>query len=161
MAFCANCGSPVDEGAPFCGNCGNPVAPKQSSGFANEGGYPEYQAQPVYQNQTNMSFDPQDVEQNKVMAVLAYLGILALIPYFAAPNSKFARTHAIQGLNLLILCAIAEVISIVLVVVLIGVFLAWAVGIFAAVLSIMGIINAFQGTYKELPLISKIKIIKN
>ena len=47
--------------------------------------------------------DPADVNANKVMGVLAYLGILVLIPIFAAKGSKFARSHANQGLILLIL----------------------------------------------------------
>ena len=33
--------------------------------------------------------DPQDVQDNKAMAVLAYIGILVLIPLFAAKKSKF------------------------------------------------------------------------
>jgi uncharacterized membrane protein len=44
--------------------------------------------------------DP-DVEQNKGIAVLAY--ILFLVPLVAAPNSKYARYHANQGLLLFIL----------------------------------------------------------
>lgn len=36
------------------------------------------------------------------MAVLAYFGILVLIPILAAKESKFARFHANQGLILLI-----------------------------------------------------------
>ena len=47
-------------------------------------------------------FDPQDIASNKVMGVLAYIGILVLIPIFAAKNSPFARFHANQGLILFI-----------------------------------------------------------
>ena len=47
-------------------------------------------------------FDKADVEQNKVMAILAYFGILVLIPILAAKDSKFARFHANQGLLLCI-----------------------------------------------------------
>ena len=46
------------------------------------------------------SFHPQDIAQNKAMAILAYLGILVLIPIFAAKNSAFAKFHANQGLIL-------------------------------------------------------------
>ena len=31
-----------------------------------------------------------DAEENKVFAILAYIGILVLVPILAAPNSKFA-----------------------------------------------------------------------
>ncbi len=47
--------------------------------------------------------DP-DVEKFKGLAVLAY--IFFLIPLIAAPNSKFARFHANQGLLLFILLVI-------------------------------------------------------
>ena len=44
--------------------------------------------------------DAADIEQNKVYAVLAYLGILFLVPLLAAPNSRYARYHANQGIVL-------------------------------------------------------------
>ena len=39
------------------------------------------------------SKDPEklDIEENKVFAVLAYIGILFLVPLLAAPRSRFAR----------------------------------------------------------------------
>ncbi|MDO4733556.1 MAG: zinc ribbon domain-containing protein, partial [Bacillota bacterium] len=43
---------------------------------------------------TTGDFDKADIEQHKVMGVLAYLSWLVLIPIFAAPKSKFARFHA-------------------------------------------------------------------
>jgi hypothetical protein len=48
------------------------------------------------------SFAPQDIQQNKAMSILAYIGILALVPVFAARNSAYAKFHANQGLLLLI-----------------------------------------------------------
>ena len=54
---------------------------------------------------TTNEHNPQDIEQNKVMAILAYLGILVLIPLFAAKESKFARFHTNQGL-ILCICGI-------------------------------------------------------
>ena len=53
------------------------------------------------------SFDPADVQSNKVMGVLAYLSWLVLIPLFAARNSPFARFHCNQGIVL----ALAEVLA--------------------------------------------------
>ena len=43
-----------------------------------------------------------DVESNKAMAVLSYLGILVLVPLLGAKNSPFARFHTNQGLILCI-----------------------------------------------------------
>jgi hypothetical protein len=44
--------------------------------------------------------DADDIEKNKVFAVLAYIGILFLVPLLAAPQSRFARYHTNQGIVL-------------------------------------------------------------
>lgn len=99
--------------------------------------------------------DPADVNANKVMGVLAYLGILVLIPIFAAKGSKFARFHANQGLILLILeIVIYAACRFVGLYTLMG-LLDLVVFIFA----LIGIINAAKGEAKPLPLIGKIRII--
>ena len=43
-------------------------------------------------------FESQDIQDNKVMNILAYIGILVLVPIFAAKNSKVARFSSNQGL---------------------------------------------------------------
>lgn len=113
---------------------------------------------------TTAEFDRQDIQNNKAMGILAYLGILVLIPIFAAKDSKFARFHANQGL----LLAIAEVGSSFICGILSRIpwigwtfnGLQWAVYIACTVFTILGIINAAKGQAKELPLIGKIKILK-
>ena len=109
------------------------------------------------------SFDPADVQSNKVMGVLAYLSWLVLIPLFAARNSPFARFHCNQGIVL----ALAEVVAGVI----LGIgrrlpLIGWAfrlVGILASVawivLAVIGILNALNGRAKELPIIGGIKIL--
>ena len=57
---------------------------------------------------TTSEYDPQDIEENKFMAILAYFGILVIIPILAAKDSKFARFHSNQGL---ILCITAILYS--------------------------------------------------
>lgn len=44
----------------------------------------------------------QDVEENRAVAILAYISILFLAPWLAAPKSKFAQYHANQGAILFI-----------------------------------------------------------
>ena len=109
------------------------------------------------------SFDPADVQANKVMGVLAYLSWLVLIPLFAARNSPFARFHCNQGIVL----ALAEVLAGVI----LGIarrlpLIGWVfrlVGILASVawivLAVIGILNALNGRAKELPLIGGINIL--
>lgn len=110
-------------------------------------------------------FNPKDIEQNKVMAVLAYLGILVLVPIFAAKESKFARFHANQGL---ILCIIGIILYFAVVILMsismklaaiLSLFL-WLIELGILVLAIIGIINAVKGRAKELPLVGKYRILK-
>ena len=98
---------------------------------------------------TTASYAAADVQNNKVMAVLSYIGILVLIPILAAKESPFARFHANQGL-ILFLC---EIIFAVANMILSAIFA-------FLVLLILGIVNAAQGMAKELPLIGKFRILK-
>ncbi len=117
-------------------------------------------------------YTQEDINQNKMMAVLAYLGILVLIPLFAAKESKFARFHSNQGLILLILYGILMVFRLLLGAV-------WRVNLYFVtythpavtwitfllsipllVLSIIGIVNVVNGKAKELPVVGKFKLIK-
>lgn len=94
--------------------------------------------------------DAKDIEDNKIMAILAYLGILVLVPIFAAKESKFARFHANQGL---ILCIVGIILGFVPI-------LKWFAWIFELVFAVLGIMNAAKGLAKELPLIGKYKLLK-
>lgn len=113
-------------------------------------------------------FSQQDINSNKVMAILAYLGILVLVPIFAAKDSKFARFHANQGLVLFlaevafyivltIVSAIILAISWKLYFIITILSLVWIVFL---VLAIIGIINAANGKAKELPVIGKFTLLK-
>ena len=113
-------------------------------------------------NDTTSQFDPQDINNNKGMSVLAYIGFLFLVPLLACPNSKFARYHTNQGLVLFLLeFALGVILGIIPIAgLIIGGLLSAVGGIFTLVLMIMGIINAAQGQAKELPLIGKITLLK-
>lgn len=95
-----------------------------------------------------------DIEENKALTFLSYLGILALVPLLAKKDSKFAQFHAKQGLVLFVgWFAIAWIAGFIP-------FLGWflivpAVCIFGIVLSIMGLINVANGEMKELPVIGE------
>lgn len=127
-------------------------------------------------------YDEKDIDDNKFMGIISYLGPLCLVPYFVSKNSKFAKYHAIQGLNLfiieLIISACSRFLEIFVQVPKIcelwgevnyqcGTVTPWwidlpvgVVEIFTFVIAIIGIINAAQGKVKELPIISKVKIVK-
>lgn len=100
----------------------------------------------------------EDIEKNKIMGVLAYLGILVLVPLLSAKDSPFAQYHANQGLVLLIAGLIVGAASAFPI---IGWFIVGPIGgILLFILAIMGIINAANGEMKPLPLIGQYTIIK-
>lgn len=113
---------------------------------------------------TTSQFDPNDIQQNKVMAVLAYLSWLVLVPIFGAKNSPFARFHANQGLAL----AIAEIICWVVLGILVKLpLIGWIFGLVEGIFSlvclvfaIIGIVNAANGRAKELPIVGKFRVLK-
>ncbi len=103
-----------------------------------------------------------DVEKNKVMGILAYLGILWLVPFLAAKDSPFAKYHCNQGIVLILAWIAAWIVTIVLDMVLVFIpFLGWflmlvlhfCLFVGGLVLAVIGIINAANGACKPLPLI--------
>lgn len=168
MAFCGNCGTKMEDGVKFCPSCGAP------SGAQAEA-QPGQQTQQAYSAKlqelnntadTTEQFDAQDIQGNRVMAILSYLGFLVLIPMLAAKDSPYARYHANQGLVLFV----AEVVYSIAFRIVRGIlraihlgFLAGIlriVGIVFLVLAVIGIVNAVNGRAKELPVIGGIRFLK-
>ena len=92
-------------------------------------------------------------EQKKLMGVLAYLGILIIIPFLMAKDDPFVKFHIKQGLLLVI---------VELAVWLIGsaMWSLWTilglVNLATFILAVIGIVNVVQGNQKELPLIGSL-----
>ncbi|OWR31108.1 hypothetical protein CDO73_08185 [Saccharibacillus sp. O23] len=108
------------------------------------------------QNPYNRQSDPQDAEQNKTIAAVAY--ILFFLPLLAARDSRFAMYHANQGL-LLLLAIIAG--NIVLgFIPIIGWILLPIFGLASFVYLIFGIMNAVNGKMQPLPFMPNIEILK-
>lgn len=116
----------------------------------------------------NEAFDSEDIEKNKSMAVLAYLGILVLIPLFNAKESPYARFHTNQGLVLCIAAILYSIACSIINAIILAI--SWKLyfitsilgfaGIAFLVLAVMGIVNAVNGRVKELPLLGKYRIVK-
>lgn len=123
-----------------------------------------------------------DIETNKGISLISYLGPLCFIPFLLGKESKFVSYHAKQGLNLFIFEVIFGFISYFLKALIqvpkmcniLGDFQyecgvvspLWLtlpitlVELFFASISLIGIIYACQGKAKEVPVIGKFKIIK-
>ena len=197
MAFCINCGAKLPDAAKFCAECGTAVHKAEETKYENTASNNEAYKEtahevPPQQEKSNTAegksgafddfinemkntadetgnMDAEDVKNNKVFAIFAYIGWLVLIPILAAPNSKFARFHANQGLVLAIIStgwAIADAILVALFSFLfypVGVIIGAVMGIAAiafVALMIIGIVNVAENKAKELPIIGKIKILK-
>ena len=94
-------------------------------------------------------------DQDKIMLVLAYLGVLALIPLLSVKDSEFVRWHAKNGLMLGIAgLLIIVVLNFLLPVV--GCFL-WPLETLAfAVLTVMAITKALRGERWRIPAVTDI-----
>ena len=101
-------------------------------------------------------YDEKDINDNKVMAALSYIGILVLVPLIASKESRFAKFHANQGVILLAIEVAAYLLSYIPVIRIV----AYAVELLTLVFSIIGIINAVKGEAKELPYIGHFRFIK-
>ena len=87
-----------------------------------------------------------------LMGVLAYIGILVLIPFFMAKDDPFVKFHIKQGLVLL---------AIEIIIIILGSMfwrfwmLAQFLNLAVLILSIIGIVNGVQKQQKELPLVGQ------
>lgn len=125
------------------------------------------------------NFNKKDIEDNKGMAILSY--ILPPIPYFALKKSKWVKYHAVQGMNLFVIALaysilfyiLSSVIKVTKTCTLWGIeyecgkvtprWVTWPLGIIGmliGVIAIIGMFNVINGKAKELPVVNKIKIIK-
>lgn len=122
-------------------------------------------------------FNKQDVDQNKIMGILSYCSLLVLVPIFAGrKDSEYTRFHARQGFTLALMWVAAWIIFGILGAIVkvpryfLGVvvgytsspiitILGWVVNVGILVLAIFGIINACQGTKKEIPLVGSLDLL--
>ena len=110
---------------------------------------------------TTSYFDKQDIESNKVMALLCYIGILWLIPMLAAKDSKFAQYHVNQGIVLTLGSLVVSVACFIIVLIpILGWIVAPIAGLIPTAMMILGIVNVCQGKAKELPFIGSYRILK-
>ena len=164
--FCPHCGAPISAGPDFCQVCGRELAP--GSKFCPQCGATVGASQThLAAQRPSIYSEEEDIRQNKAMAILAYIGILVLIPIFAAKDSPYARYHANQGLVLLLAAVIYSVAYFILsaILMLISLYLSiivtllGLVSIAFLVFMILGIVNAATGQKKPLPLIGKITLL--
>lgn len=166
MAFCKACGRQLEDGTKFCGSCGAAVEENINNGTnnTNNNGYTF--------TDTTSSYDPNDIEQNKVVCGISYISILFFLPLVACPNSRFGKFHANQALILLIAWAILGTAGGVCTGVIgalpfIPDFIKHTANALIGVITgfgptagmVFGLVNALNGKAREIPLIGKFNLI--
>lgn len=99
------------------------------------------------------AFDKKDIEDNKVIAAIGYIGILCLIPLLAKKDSKFCQEHGKQGFVLFIFEVAVMILGMLPV---IGWLLVGPIGsIIALILSLICLIKTLQGEFWEIPVLGQ------
>jgi uncharacterized membrane protein len=91
-------------------------------------------------------------ERNTLMAVLAYLSILVIIPLLVVKNDAFVTFHVKQGLVLAIIGLIVSALGMSMMIWILFPIIS-IINLGLLILSIMGIVNVVQGQEKKLPLV--------
>jgi uncharacterized membrane protein len=109
MAFCANCGAALADGAAFCAGCGKPV---EKINAANTGTTPAPTLTPAAPAAAGSAAAASGLTPN-VAGALAYIlgfitGIIFLVlePY---KNDRFVRFHAMQSIFYSVACIVFSI----------------------------------------------------
>lgn len=139
-------------------------APQQTQqNQQNQQGFQQPYGQPQYQQYDpadhTAEFDPRDIQDNKLFAVVPYLlGIIAgLIVGIYVKESPFVKFHIKNAIRLEIATILALLVAIVPV---IGWIVAIVLCLALVVVDIIAIVWALQGKAKDLPIISGIGFLK-
>jgi len=95
--------------------------------------------------------EDKEVQEGKIFGIMAYIGILCLLPLLLKKENKFALFHGKQGLVLFL----GEVIfSFIGIVPFLG-WIIWFLGMTVCfIFSIVGIIQALSGNYWKMPIVA-------
>ncbi len=149
MKFCPNCRKIYSDNDNNCAECGCALqdVPAQAASAAA----------PSYDH--TAEFDPRDISDNKVLAMLPYLtGFIGIIIALLAGNtSPYTRFHMIQALKIQVCTALSSLLAIIPI-------LGWiAVGVCAVisiVLNLIGFFTVCAGKAEEPAIVRNFKFLK-
>ena len=168
MKQCPNCAHPCDDNTAFCPECGLKFAAAGGAGFTpnpNPGYAPNpnpgagYIPYDPYDHTSE--YEPKDVSENKVVAMLVYLlGTIGVIIALLYQKSPFVNFHLRQALKFLVV----EAITVLAMGILAWTFVALIVGaiflVVLFVLKIVAFVNICGGKAKEPAIIRSIGFLK-
>ena len=190
MSKCPKCNKDVNKEAKFCSECGFDLSKntKSKKTKSKEENTPDIlikisdNIEKILETEdTTNNYKKEEVEDYKGLAILSYIGPLALIPYLKGKDYKFSYYHAVQGMNLLLVWIAYSILAALFFQIkvtkscdvywgrigsCITVTPWWIklpfsiLGFMLFALSIIGIVYALLGKAKKLPIIDKINIIK-
>lgn len=200
MLICPKCGTELNDGVVFCSKCGtnvthqsqptgSPVQNEQPREQQNYNGTTSdkfkagvnnavYKTKTFFFNTVDESSmqDAADVQENKILALVSYLGYFFFIPMIVKPYSRYLRFHGNQGLTLCLYLVTVSIINSVLTGIIgvagyTSIGAAIVVSIVNAIISFIfygsfvllagvGIYNAVKGYARELPVIGRIRILR-
>ena len=120
MSVCQHCGADIAPGNAYCLVCGTPVNAEAGAPQPDPAQQPPIyeQAGQPYVDPTDHTaqFDPQDIAENKIFAMLPYLigSIGLLIALLARKESSYVMFNVRQGLKLVICNAVITLATVLL-----------------------------------------------
>ena len=111
------------------------------------------------ENNGNIQNETSSGNDDQVIAILSYIGILWVVAYVLYGNKKsdYNMFHLRQGLGLFIIAIVFYILSYILAFVpFLGSLIMLVLWIAVLIFMILGIINAANGEKKELPIIGKL-----
>ncbi len=162
MKYCPSCKNKIEKGEKFCKVCGmmlddNSAENKTESFIRTAAENAVYNFANTANTTAEYSID--DINKNRVMSAVSYIGILFLIPILrkSTDKSPFLRYHVNQSILLFIISFIG---FLTVMIPQIGWIIATVFSVFSFALFIIGVKNALKGEAKELPVIGRIRILK-
>jgi uncharacterized membrane protein len=98
--------------------------------------------------EAKLTFTPEEIEEGKGIAWIAYIPPLFFIPLVVKKDNPFCKAHAKLGLALLLGWVVSWILSFVII--------GFLTDLALFILSIIALIKAFQGRYWEMPLFHSI-----
>ncbi len=149
MKICPKCHLSFDDAANNCPECGNPLT------YVNM----EEDAAMTPTDHT-AEFNPVDISQNKVLAMVPYLmgWIGIIITLLAAGSSPYAGFHVRQALKIQVCATLVSIVGALIPIIgwiAIGLF-----GILVLVLNIICFFSVCKGEAKEPPIVSSFSFLK-
>lgn len=187
---CPKCKKEIKKTDKFCSNCGTDLTKKKTKKKKETKVNQDEIFNKIGDNlekildteDTSKEYTKKDIDDNKGLALLAYLGPLALVPYLYNKGSKYVKYHANQGMNLLVVWICYAIVAGLLYMVkftkscehymggiitnCVKVTPWWIrfpvdiVGLILFALSVIGLFYALTGVAKKLPLVDKVNIFK-